>query len=114
MLLEESLRESEFAFVEFRDSFIGRQAYLKGSGLTLWELIMIARRFDFDAEQVAQYYPLSVDAIRSGIQYYEVYREEIDQAIADNNIGYEKMKRRLPNLQLSEVDISDVRVESLS
>src|SRR5450432_3655432 len=44
MLLEESLRESEFSFVEYRDSAIGRQPYLKGSGLAIWEVIMIARR----------------------------------------------------------------------
>ena len=33
MLIEESLRETEFAYIEFRSFPVGRQAYLKNSAL---------------------------------------------------------------------------------
>lgn len=103
LLLEESLREAEFPFVEYRDSIIGRQPYMKGSGLAIWEVIMIAKGYDMNAEQVAQYFPYPVENIKAAIDFYEAYREEIDQALEDNNIGYERLKRLLPNIRLFEV-----------
>ncbi|MCZ8305126.1 MAG: hypothetical protein O9336_00190 [Microcystis sp. LE19-98.1E] len=39
ILIEESLRESEFPYIEFRHSPLGRQPYLKNSSLALWEVI---------------------------------------------------------------------------
>lgn len=41
-LIEEALRHEEFPCVEFRDSVAGRQAYVVGSGLAVWEFIMVA------------------------------------------------------------------------
>lgn len=55
MLLEESLREAEFACIEYRDSPIGRQPYMKGSGLAIWEVVMIAKQYDMDAERMTQH-----------------------------------------------------------
>jgi uncharacterized protein (DUF433 family) len=103
MLLEEALREVEFAGIEYRDSPIGRQPYMKGSGLAVWEVIMIARPREMNAERIAQDYPYPVENIRAALNFYEAYRDEIDQAIEDNQIGYEAMKRLLPNAQLFEI-----------
>ena len=41
-LVEEGLRRSEFAFIDFRDSIVGRQAFLQGSSLAVWEVMMLA------------------------------------------------------------------------
>lgn len=103
MLLEEALREAEFASIEYRDSPIGRQAYMKGSGLAIWEVIMIAKKYNLDAERMAQDYPYPAEKIKAALNYYEAYRDEIDQAIEDNHIGYEAMKRLLPHVQLFDV-----------
>lgn len=103
MLLEESLQESEFSFLEYRDSPIGRQPYMKGSGLAIWEVIMIARSYEMHAERIAKDYPYPVDSVKDAIHFYEAHREEIDQAIEDNNIGYGAMKRLLPNIRLVEI-----------
>jgi uncharacterized protein (DUF433 family) len=103
MLLEESLRESEFANIEYRDSIIGRQPYLKGSGLAIWEVIMIAKSFDFDVKIVAENYELRVEAVESAINFYKVYKDEIDQAISDNNIGFDEIKRQFPQARRFDV-----------
>jgi uncharacterized protein (DUF433 family) len=103
MLLEESLRKAEFSFVEFRDSPIGRQPYMKGSGLAIWEVIMIAKQRGMSAERVAQDYPYPVENIKAAIHYYEAYQDEIDQAIEDNHIGFEAMKRLLPNVRQFQI-----------
>lgn len=112
MLLEEALREAEFAGIEYRDSPIGRQPYMKGSGLAIWEVILLARNYDLDATRMAQDYPYPVDNIKASIHFYEAYQEEIDQAIEDNNIGYEAMKRLLPNIRLFEVPTEVLNGES--
>ncbi len=103
LLLEEALREAEFAFVEYRDSAIGRQPYVKGTGLAVWEMIMIARSYAFSAERIAEQYQYSADAVQAAFHFYEAYKDEIDQAIADNAIGYDAMKRLLPTLKLVTV-----------
>jgi uncharacterized protein (DUF433 family) len=103
MLLEEALRESEFTGIEYRDSAIGRQPYMRMSGLTIWEVVMIARHYDFDVERMAQDYPYYIGDIKSALNYYDAYRDEIDLAIEDNDMSFEEMKRILPNIQLFEV-----------
>src|SRR5262245_58377301 len=67
MLLEESLREAEFAEIEYRDSPIGRQPYMKGSGLAIWEVIMIAKQYGMDMERMAQDYPYPVESLKAAI-----------------------------------------------
>ena len=112
MLLDESLREAEFSLVEYRDSPIGRQPYMKGSGLAIWEVIMIAQQFGMDAERIAQDYKYPVEQIEAVFHFYEAYREEIDQAIEDNQIGYEAMQRLLPTIRLFEVPKEVIEAET--
>lgn len=40
-LVEEGLRRSEFAFLDFHDSAAGRQAYIQGSTLAVWEVVLL-------------------------------------------------------------------------
>jgi len=42
-LVEEALRRNDFAFLDFRDSPVGRQACLQGSSLAVWEVVLVAR-----------------------------------------------------------------------
>src|ERR1039457_5938667 len=44
-LVEEGLRRSDFAFVDFRDSAAGRQAYIQGSSLAIWEIMLLVRSY---------------------------------------------------------------------
>jgi Ribbon-helix-helix protein, copG family len=104
LLIEEGLREAEFAQIEFRDSAVGRQSYLKGSTLAVWEVIMVARDHGMDVARVTRYFQRPVEWVRAALNYYEAYPEEIDQAIEDNRtLGYEKLKRLLPQMELIEV-----------
>src|SRR5271167_5273190 len=52
-LVEEGLRRSEFAFIDFRDSPVGRQAYMQGSTLAVWEVMLLFRSYKKDASAVA-------------------------------------------------------------
>src|SRR6266568_7817155 len=54
-LVVEGLRRSEFAFIDFRDSPAGRQAYLQGSTLAVWEVMLLVRSYKGDAAAVARH-----------------------------------------------------------
>lgn len=62
ILLDEALRQREFAFIEFRDSGLGRQAYLQGTCLAVWQIAEIARAFGGDVAKAAAH--LSVPPIQ--------------------------------------------------
>ena len=100
LLLEEALREEEFSGIEFRNTFVGRQPFVKGTGMAVWEFVMVARGFDMDVERTAEYLPCPVENVRAALNYYQAFREEIDQALADNDLGEERLKRMFPNLRV--------------
>src|ERR1700758_3046340 len=54
-LVEEGLRRSEFAFLDFRDSPAGRQAYLQGSTLAVWEVMLLVHIYKNDVSAVARH-----------------------------------------------------------
>jgi uncharacterized protein (DUF433 family) len=103
LLLDEALREEEFSGIEFRNTFIGRQPFVKGMGMAVWEVIMVARDFDMDAERTAEYLECPVEKVKAALNYYHAFSKEIDQALEDNDIGEERLKRMFPNLRVITV-----------
>lgn len=41
LLLEEKLREAEFPAIEFRNTAAGRGAFVRGTGLAVWEIAAV-------------------------------------------------------------------------
>jgi hypothetical protein len=100
ILIEESLRESEFPYIEFRHSPLGRQPYLKNSGLALWEVIQIAQSYELDEEKTAVHFHRPLEWVRSALLYAEAYQSEVQTAIADaQTINETTLKRLLPQLE---------------
>jgi uncharacterized protein (DUF433 family) len=96
-LVEEGLRRSEFAFIDFRDSAAGRQACIQGSSLAVWEIVQLVRSFAGDATAVAKRLNWPPIKVHAAVHYSEAFAEEIDQAIADNDaIDFKALKRMLP------------------
>ncbi len=99
-LIDEGLRQYRFPCIEFR-SFNGeRHACIQGA-LQVWQLIMVAKDFGMDATEVAAHLDLLPEQVRAGLHYYETYPEEIDRALAENDLGFDRLKALLPNLQLA-------------
>ena len=79
-LVEEGLRRSEFAFLDFRDSPAGRQAYLQGSTLAVWEVILLLRSYKGNIAAVAKHLRWPEAKVRAAVHYAEAYPGEIDEA----------------------------------
>jgi len=104
-LFEEARRMSEFAEIEFRTFEGQRQACLKG-GLRLWKLIMVAQDYGMDVEKTAAHFDLPAWRVQAAFHYYEAFPEEIDAQIADvRSMTFEKLKRKLPQLEKQEVNL---------
>ena len=104
LLLEESLRQREFAFVEFRDSPVGRQAYLQGTRLAVWQVVSLARSYGGDVAQTAAHLELPALYIAAALRYAAAYPAEIEAAIADNACTPADLTQLIPNLEVIEVD----------
>jgi uncharacterized protein (DUF433 family) len=96
-LVEEGLRRSEFAFLDFRDSPAGRQAYIQGSTLAVWEVILLLRSYHGSVAAVAKHLRWPEAKVRAAVNYAEAFREEIAEATAENDAtDFETLKRMLP------------------
>ncbi len=104
MLIEESLRTAEFAFIEFRNSAVGRCAYMKNSNLTVWQVIMTAQEYDLQSDKIALHFQRPQEWVLAALNYAEAYPIEIENAIADYRaINHTALKRILPQMELIKV-----------
>lgn len=96
-LVEEGLRRSEFAFIDFRDSPVGRQAYIQGSSLAVWEVVLLVRSYKGDASAVAKQLEWPDSKVQAAINYAKTFPEEVERALAENaDTDFESLKRMLP------------------
>ena len=96
-LVEEGLRRGEFAFLDFRDSAAGRQAYVQGSTLAVWEIMLLVRSYKGNVPAVAKHLRWPEAKVRAAVNYAEVFPEEIAEAMSDNDAAdFQTLKRMLP------------------
>jgi len=107
-LIEEALRLSEFAFIEFRDTPVGRQAYVKGSRVAVWQVLSLARGLGHDAARVAEYLQWPEVKVLAAFEYAKAFPEEINEAIAENDaIDETTLRRLLPQLEVITVRLDE-------
>jgi hypothetical protein len=96
-LVEEGLRRSEFAFIDFRDSPAGRNAYVQGSTLAVWEIMLLLRSYQDDVAAVARHLQWPKAKVLAAVHYAQAFAGEIEEAISENDaIDLEALKRMLP------------------
>src|ERR1017187_5788013 len=96
-LVEEGLRRSEFAFIDFRDSPAGRQACIQGSSLAVWEIMLLIRGYGADIAAVAKHLGWPLGKVQAAVHYAEAFPEEIDEALSENDsTAFDSLKRMLP------------------
>jgi len=96
-LVEEGLRRSEFAFIDFRDTQAGRQACIQASSLAVWEVVLLLRGYEGDAAAVARHLGWPRAKVQAAVHYAEAFPSEIDEALAENDAtDFDALKRMLP------------------
>lgn len=103
-LVGESIRRADFAFVEFRDSAVGRQAYIQGTRLTVWQAISVLRSYKGNLSKAAAHLKWPEAKMHAAVAYTKAFPDEIEAAIQDNaSCDFEKLSRLLPGIELFEV-----------
>jgi hypothetical protein len=96
-LVEEGLRRADYAFIDFRDSAAGRQAYLQGSSLAIWEVMLLARDHQNDAAKVARYLRWPEAKVQAAFNYARAFADEIGEALAENDaMDFDTLSHMLP------------------
>jgi uncharacterized protein (DUF433 family) len=96
-LVEEGLRRSEFAFIDFRDSAAGRQACIQGSSLAVWEVMLLARDYKGSVAKVARHLRWPEAKVQAAFNYAKAFPDEINSAIADNDaMDFKSLSQMLP------------------
>ena len=100
ILLDESLRRDEFAFIDFRESPVGRQAYIQGSRLAVWQVVSLVRSYKGDLKQAAAHLQWPAAKIQAALNYAKAFPDEIENAIRDNqSCDFDKVSRMLPDAE---------------
>ena len=96
-LVEEGLRRAEFAFIDFRDSAAGRQAYVQGTTLAVWEVMLLVRSYKKNVAAVARHLNWPEAKVQAAINYAKTFPGEIRMALTENaSVDFEALKRMLP------------------
>ncbi len=99
-LVEEGLRRAEFAFIDFRDSASGRQAYIQGSTLAVWEVLLLVRSYKEDVAPVATHLNWPEAKVQAAINYAKAFHGEIEIALSENaSVNFEALRRMLPQAE---------------
>lgn len=96
-LVEEGLRRTEFAFIDFRDTPAGRQACIQASSLTVWEVMQLIRAYKGDAAAVAKHLAWPLVKVQAALHYAEAFPREINEVLADHHaLDLTALKHMLP------------------
>ncbi len=96
-LVEEGLRRSEFAYIDFRDSAAGRQAYIQGSTLAVWEVLLLVQSYRANISAVAKHLKWPEAKVQAAINYAKAFPEEVESALSENAAtDFEALKHMLP------------------
>ncbi len=94
----EASRHRKFPQVEFRDSPLGRQAYVVGASLAVWEVVMVAESYSMDTAQTAMHLHWPVSRVEDVLSYASAYPAEVEIALAQNrSVRREDLIRLLPD-----------------
>jgi uncharacterized protein (DUF433 family) len=101
MLVEEALRMSEHGSIIFRDSPVGRQAYVLGTRVAVWQVVAIVRSYGGDVEAAAHHLEWPTARVQAALTYAAAYPDEIEAAIEDNaRYDFGTLSRMLPQARL--------------
>jgi len=98
-LAEEALRVRRHPGVTFAGPQGDRRARIEGTGLDVWEVIVVHRANREDIERTRQVLEhLTLRQVEAALRYYREYPQEIDALIAENERSREEWERLYPHL----------------
>ena len=92
--VDEGLRQEDHPGIVFVDGPAGRRARVGGTGLDVWEVIMVVQDNDGSPEEAAGWLHVPQRLVDNGVRYYADYPYEIDHWLAETDRLYEEELQR--------------------
>jgi uncharacterized protein (DUF433 family) len=103
-LAEEGLRMQQHPGIVFAGPMGRRRARVEGSGLDVWEVVMVYRDCSEDAQKTLTILThLTPRQVEAAIRYSRSYQNEIDALIQDNQRPIEEWVRLYPHIRAIKV-----------
>lgn len=82
--LKQSLDDPRFPLVTYKRGGSGTmQPMIRGTNLRVKTLVVANKYWELSAEEIADRWPVKVEAVRDALAFYEVHTDVIDEAIAE-------------------------------
>lgn len=82
--VEEGLRREDHPLIHFVDGPAGRRPAVLGTGLDVWEIMLVVRANGGDLAEATAYLEVPRHVVDAAVGYYGAFREEIDAWIAEH------------------------------
>src|SRR5437867_12362398 len=92
---EEISRMHRFCHIEFRDTPLGRMAYVEGTRSAVWLICDLVRQNKGDTRKTAVLHGWPESKVRAAVNYGEAYPEEIEPLIERAHTMTEQKLRQL-------------------
>ena len=95
----EGLRRDRFSGIDFRDTALGRTAFLAGSRLPVWMVVEVIREHGGSVPNAARHFDRPAWQIQAALEYAQAFPEELELALAARNaVSPADLRRLLPGL----------------
>jgi uncharacterized protein (DUF433 family) len=85
------------AYIERHRDFRGGRARIRGTRITVDDIVIMHRHLGQPVEEIASKYRLSPAAVHAALAYYFDHKDEIDTLVADDDAFVEAFKRNNPS-----------------
>src|SRR5438552_8619353 len=91
---EEISSMHRFCHIEFRDTPLGRMAYVEGTRSAVWLVCDLVRQNDGDVRKTGKLHGWPETKVRAAVNYGKAYRDEIEPLIERaNSMTEEKLRQ---------------------
>lgn len=98
-LADEAERTRRFAGIAFRGPDWSRRAWVVGSALDVWEIVLAWQDWGEDKARLLKDSNLSERQLNLALAYYREFKEEVDEAIARNRRSLDELVSEYPFIE---------------
>jgi uncharacterized protein (DUF433 family) len=103
-LADEALRMRLFPGIGFKGKDWDRRAWVMGTGLDVWQVVDVYKDVG-SVERMVEGWSINERQIQLALDYYKMFPEEIDAAIAENRRPIEELEEEYPSIPVLRIPV---------
>ena len=103
-LADEALRMRLFPGIGFKGTDWDRRAWMMGTGLDVWQVVDVCNDVG-SVERMVEGWSINERQIQLALDYYKMFPEEIDAAIAENRRPIEQLEEEYPSIPVLRIPV---------